>query len=52
MAETSSYDVELQAAFYGFDTTLFLNSLLSELLFGDEGVDIDAGVKNDNASVL
>ena len=34
MVETSSYDGEIQAAFYGFDTARSLKRIVSDLLSG------------------
>ena len=50
--ETSSYAGEIQAAFRGFDTVLFLRSLLAGLLIGNENVDVWAKVRNDNPIVV
>ena len=45
---TSSYAGEIQAIFYGRDASRYLKSILSELLFGNEGVRTNTCVKNDN----
>ena len=38
MVSTSSYDGEIQASFNGSGATIFLKSLLSDLLFEKEGI--------------
>ena len=51
-AATSSYSDEIQAAFYGFDTARFLKNLVAELLFGNEGLDIETIAIDYNSSVV
>ena len=38
--------------FRGFDAARFLKSALEELLFGNENVDIETRIRNDNSSVV
>ena len=52
MAATSSYAVEIQAAYRGFDTSRFVKSALSEIMSGNENVEIVARIRNDNPSVV
>ena len=49
IVETPSYHGWIQAIFYGFDASRFLNGITPELLlFGNEAVRIPAHVRNDN----
>ena len=50
-AGTPSYAVDIQSAFHGFDTDRFLKSMLAELLLGNENVDIETRIRNDNSIV-
>ena len=49
---TSSYAGEIQAAYHGFDTSRYLKSTISELLFGNGNISIGAMVRNDSSSVV
>ena len=52
MAATSSYAVEIQAAYRGFDTARFLKITLSEFLYGNGDVDIETRIRKDNSIVV
>ena len=49
---TSSYAGEIEAAFRGFDTSRFLKSMISELTYGNENVDISTRIRNGNPRVV
>ena len=51
MAETSSYEGQIQAVFYGCYTVRFLKISVADFLFGNEGVDVETRVRNGNSSV-
>ena len=50
-APTSSFAVEIQSMFYGFDMDRMLKGLLAALLFANIGVAIPTYVRNDNSTV-
>ena len=49
--ETSSYAGAIKESLRGFDTSLCFKRLLSEL-FGNENVDVETEVRNDNSCVV
>ena len=49
---TSKEAGEIQAVFYGCDMAMMLKGLLSDLLFGNIGVEIPTYVRNDNCTLL
>ena len=51
-AATSGYAGEIQALPHGFDTALFLKSVSSGFILGNENVDIQTGVRNDSSSFV
>ena len=51
-AETSIYASEIQAVIRGFDTDPSPKCILAELLFGNGNIDIETGIRNDNAIVV
>ena len=44
--------MDIQGAFRGFDTARFLKSTLAELIFGNENIAIETGIRSDNSSVV
>ena len=51
MAETYSYAGEIKVLYHCFDPARFLESMLSGS-FGNDNVDIETMIRNDNSSVL
>ena len=49
---TSSYEGEIQAAFFGPDTARFLKSMCAELLFVNWIIDIETRIRIDNSIVV